>query len=848
MLGTGVLIQLPVHARDVLGGDALALSGLLTIFTVGVGVGALLRPRLGGAEHFQGPPAALVIGACCLALALQTPYAGEARGFLALLADGDAASQLLILFLLACAGGFYIVPLNTRLQRAADNAERARVIACANILSALAMTLISIVGMLAHSRPDGGAVRWGILAASAAAAALLHARVGGGARRLLAWPLASFRAPKPLPPGAVVVARHGGVRAALLLAMAVRGRVELHAPPALARHPALRLLAPVATVRASAFDAPLPEDARRTLILLPAPGPAGGAQLLALLARACDSRRPVVLTHLPHRGPMPDRRIRRTPVHLEALPERPRTAHELYDRLCELEYRLDRHDRTTLASLHAAARRFGPGRVILSDLAGRYSYRKLLQSAYALAALLRRALPGDARTVGVLLPNVFATPATFFALHALGRTPAMLNYTAGAASLESACRTAELTHIVSSRRFIEQAGLAPLAERLAAQVTVLWLEDLRGELTARDKLQAALRAARRPGRGDPNAHAVVLFTSGSEGDPKGVVLSHRNLQRNRAQVRAVLSFYPRDRVLLSLPLFHSFGLGVGLLMPLALGLPCVLATSPLRFKEIPQQIAADRITVFFSTNTFLGGYAQHATRAQLRSLRLTVAGAERLQPAMQELWRERFGIDVQQGYGVTETAPAVSVNAPACARDDTVGRLLPAMELRIAPLPDDPQPERGRLWLRGPNVMLGYWKADRPGVLAPPADGWHDTGDIASLDADGFLRLHGRARRFAKIGGEMVSLEQVEQVVARIWPEHRHLVCAVADARRGEQLVLLTEHPDPDARALADALARQGLPELARPRRIRSIPELPVLGSGKPDLRAGQALAEAVLG
>ena len=861
MIGAGVLVQLPVYMRDTLAGDEQALGGVLAVFTVGVALGALLCGALarGRDAGRHGPLAAALIGAACLLLALEPALPGPARGFAALLGDPQARQSLGLLLLLAIAGGYYIVPLYTRLQRRAEDRRRARAIACTNILNALAMVLVSVLAMLLHGRPDAVAELWWALGASAfLAAALQHRAAGGRLLGLLLLPLlrVTVAVEAPVARGALVLVRRGSARAAWALAACVPGRVEVCAPAALARGPALLLLARWVPVRGYDADDPArvwpprPPGSRRATILLPPPGPAGEARLLDVLREAERApERPLALAHVTGAGPSPQRFRARLTIALEGVPPaaRPPSLHALHDRLCALEYRVRRRDRTVLESLHAAARRYGGGRAILDDGERALSYRGLLTGVYALAGLLRRALPAEREPVGVLLPNVTAAPVVFFALHALGRTPVMLNYGAGEAGVLSACRTARLRHVVTSRRFVAKAKLEPLAAALAGACAVLWLEDLRERLSPGLKFAALLRARRRPPAGDPEAPAAVLFTSGSEGEPKGVVLSHRNLQRNRAQVRAVLDFWPGDRVLLCLPLFHSFALGVGLLLPLSLGLRCSMYPSPLHYKEIPERIAALGITVFFSTDTFLNGYAKTASAAQLQTLRLVVAGAEKLKSATRKLWRERFGVEVQQGYGVTETSPAVSSNTPACARPGSVGRLMPEIEARLEPLPGEPAAGRGRLLLRGPNVMAGYWLPADPRVLAPPPDGWHDTGDVAEFDADGFLTLHGRAKRFAKIGGEMVSLAQVEQHVAEIWPEHRHVVCAVAHASRGEQLVLLTERPEPDAAALRAALRERGVADLARPRRVRAVAELPLLGSGKPDLRRAQRLAEAVL-
>ena len=527
-----------------------------------------------------------------------------------------------------------------------------------------------------------------------------------------------------------------------------------------------------------------------------------------------------------------------------------RDACAMYGILAELEYHTRYEHCTTLQSLHSAARRFGGNRLALSDPERSFTYRKLLQAAYALAGLLDRALPKSQQAVGILLPTAAATPIAFFAVQALRRIPVMLNYTAGPANVASACRTADLTHIVTSRRFIDRAGLQDVADLLAQQYALLWLEDLLPRLGLGGKLAAVWRARRPAPDGDPSDPAVVLFTSGSESEPKGVVLSHRNLHSNRCQVRAVLDFTPRDRLLLCLPLYHSFALGVGMLLPLAAGLPCVLYPNPTHYKKIPELIRAHAITIFFSTDTFLSNYGKSASAADLSSLRLLVAGAEALKPSTRKSWLERFGIEVREGYGVTETSPALSANTPDFSRPGSVGRLMPCIEARLQPLEDAEAPPgrpAGRLLVRGPNVMTGYWLPGSGRDLTPPADDWHDTGDVGEFDDDGFLTLRGRAKRFAKIGGEMVSLAQIEQRISDIWPEHRHVVCAVAHPTRGQQLVLITERPAPDLHQLREALGARGIAALARPRQSVPVETLPILGSGKPDLRQAQALAESTL-
>ena len=868
MIGIAVLTQLPLLARDTLAGDEQTLTLALATFVIGLGLGALLCNLIlrGRARAVWAPLTALAMGVMFWLLSLAVPAAAAPPGLLDLLHDPHAAGILGVLLLLAVLGGFYVVPLYTLLQQRANNEHRARIIACNNILNAGAMVRASRIAF--GTFRSGGTLEtlWLFMAASALAPVLIMLRFGGGSlRRILLWPVATLEfaadGDRRLPRGSLVFTRYATPWVAWSMAAAIPGKLELHAEPALLRPPAVRLLAlwirlrPLDPAQAATHGLHDDGDRERTLAVLP-PDPDSGAlpKLMQAARQHCD--RPVVLAsatepsrHMPRFRPHLEIMLRACPLPAQRSPDAAaarRDACAMYDVLAELEYRTRYEHCTTLQSLHSAARRFGGNRLILSDPERSFTYRKLLQTAYAVAGLLRQTLPASQQAVGILLPTTTVTPIVFFATHALRRVPVMLNYTAGAANLASACRTAALTHIVTSRRFVEQAGLQDAADLLAQQHTLLWLEDLVPQMSLGTKLAAVWRAWRPAPDGDPSDPAAVLFTSGSESEPKGVVLSHANLHSNRCQVRAVLDFTPRDRLLLCLPLYHSFALGVGMLLPLAAGMPCVLYPNPTHYKQIPELIRQHAITIFFSTDTFLNGYGKAADAADLASLRLLVAGAEAIKPSTRKSWLERFGINVHEGYGVTETSPALSVNTPDFNRPGSVGRLMPCIEARLQPL-EDGEAQHGRLQVRGPNVMTGYWLPGDDRMLTPPADGWHDTGDVGVFDADGILTLHGRAKRFAKIGGEMVSLAQIEQRISDIWPEHRHVVCAVPHPTRGQQLVLITERPAPDLNELRNSLGTHGIAELARPRRLVPVETLPILGSGKPDLRQAQTLAESVL-
>ncbi|HMQ58695.1 MAG TPA: AMP-binding protein, partial [Rhizobiaceae bacterium] len=397
-------------------------------------------------------------------------------------------------------------------------------------------------------------------------------------------------------------------------------------------------------------------------------------------------------------------------------------------------------------ALVAAAGRYGPGRVILEDtVTGTLTYKRLLIGARVLGQ--RFATMADrGEAVGVLLPNANGVIATLFALQSAARVAAMLNYTAGPASIVSAIGTARIRTVLSSRAFIEKAQLEDVAKAvIEAGANIVWLEDLRESLAWWEKLVGALmwrRAVRLSATGDA---AVILFTSGSEGTPKGVVLSHANVISNAAQAEARVAISTQDTLFNVLPVFHSFGLTGGAILPLLSGVRLFLYPSPLHYKIIPSVAAKVKPTIMFGTDTFLAGYARPARDKDFESLRFVVAGAEAVKPESRHTWRDRFGADILEGYGMTEAAPVVAVNSSAHSRDMTVGRLLPGIQFRLEPV--EGIEGAGRMWVKGPNVMLGYMTADRPGELQLLADGWHDSGDIVAIDREGYVAIRGRAKR-----------------------------------------------------------------------------------------------------
>lgn len=497
-------------------------------------------------------------------------------------------------------------------------------------------------------------------------------------------------------------------------------------------------------------------------------------------------------------------------------------------------------------ALLQARETFGGTTPILVDGDGRVlSYDEIVRASFALGHALRRGTSAG-ENVGVLLPTGAGTAVALFALSAYGRVPTMLNFTAGEAGLKSALRTAQVKRILTARRFIELAKLEELAAALAQDCELVYLEDVRAALTWRDKL-AAIGGALAPrlvaARAQFAKPAVILFTSGTEGAPKGVALSHQNILANVAQVRAHIDLYDDDVLFNPLPTFHCFGLVVGLFLPLIAGVKVVCHPTPLQPREIVRRIGKHGASILLATDTFISQYARCGEDGDLGCLRLAVCGAERVRDETRTLFRRKYGMEILEGYGVTEASPVVGANQIEANHPGTVGRLMPGMEARLEPV--EGIPNAGLLSVRGPNIMLGYINPGDPGKIEPPAEGWYNTGDVVSIDADGFISIRGRMKRFAKIGGETVSLGVVENCAAALWPDNAHAAVALADDRKGEQIILLTDAPDATRLELVAWAQNHGVSELAVPRKVVHVAAIPLLGTGKTDYVAVKKLAEA---
>jgi acyl-[acyl-carrier-protein]-phospholipid O-acyltransferase/long-chain-fatty-acid--[acyl-carrier-protein] ligase len=898
LLGSVLLAMVPPLARTWLGGNEQVANFFVALFTVGIGLGSWLAARLlkGEVSVRLAPVAALLMTVALFdlwhAVASLPPAGGELRGLATFLSTWEGARITIEFVLLATFGGLFVVPFYAWVQDLAPEAARARVIAANNIFNALFMAAGSF--FLAAALAAGVTLpQVFLLLAVANLLVALYVvwrmprqflrTVGRGLFRLLyRVEIRGLEHVEEAGPRAVIVANHASYLDGPILATFLPEDTHFAVNTFTARGLLVRLASRI-------FDL-LPIDptnpmATRTLIKAVQKDrrvvifPEGRISVTGSLMKIYEG--PGVIAHKADAPVVPVRiegaqkarffsklapgkqRLRLfpkitvtvlPPVRLEPPEEMPAArlrrymADRLYDVLTTAAFVTAPWRRHLMQGLLEARRDHGGWRKVVEDIQRNpVSFDRLLIGCHVLGHRLARMTEGE-DVIGVLLPTSTGCLVTLLGLLTCGRTPAMLNFSTGAVNMGAACKAARVKTIVTSRRFIEQGNLQDFVDFLARQARIIWLEDVREEIGLFDKLRGMLLShlgetgLRLAGaRLDPEEAAVILFTSGSEGVPKGVVLSHANILANAHQVLAKIDLGATDVIFNALPMFHALGLSAGVFLPLLAGSRLFLYPSPLHYKIIPELVYDTGATVFFGTDTFLAGYARNAHPYDFYNVRYVVAGAERVRRETREVWMEKFGLRIYEGYGATETAPVLCVNTPMHFRSGTVGRFLPAIEYRIDPV--EGIREGGRLVVRGPNVMKGYLRADEPGVIEPPSDGWYDTGDIVTVDAEGYVTIQGRAKRFAKIGGEMVSLTAVENVINAAFPQDANAVVSIRDRRKGERLVLITTRAGLDRKTLARAMKEQGAPELFIPRDIIVVESLPVLGSGKTDYVTLTAMA-----
>ena len=467
------------------------------------------------------------------------------------------------------------------------------------------------------------------------------------------------------------------------------------------------------------------------------------------------------------------------------------------------------------------------------------SYKDIIIKSFVLGKYFQKqTMPGE--PVALLLPNSIAALCSFFGLTAYERVPVMLNFSVGAQNMVSMCKTAMVKKVITSLKFVKTAKLESAVEVMKANgVEVVYLESLAKKISLLNKIGAYVRykLKRVPHKDGGSKKAAILFTSGSEGAPKAVVLSHANILSNIKQMSSIETINITDTVFNALPMFHSFGLTVGTLFPVLEGSKLFLYPSPLHYRVVAEIVYEIGATIMFGTDTFFRGYGKIAHPFDFHNVRFMFGGAEAIKPDTRNMWMERLGIRVMEAYGSTECSPVVCANNRIFNRFGSIGKLLPAIEHRIVPV--DGIEKGGELVVKGPNVMLGYIMPDKPGVLAPLEDVWYHTGDVVEIDEIGFVYIKDRIKRFAKIGGEMVSLNAVQEMVCKAYEwmgaEFQYGVVAIPHESKGEQIVLVTNNKQVTQEVIHDYIKNNGLSELYLPRLILFKEQLPVFATGKMD-------------
>ena len=880
LVGAVALSLLPPLVKNALGGTEEVVTACLAVFSISIAIGSGLAAWLAAGRIILLPT---LIGAVLLGLfAIDLGWAtwgvttDAGQGVTAVFGTWRGIHIALDLAGLAIAGGLYIVPVFAAVQSWAGADRRARVIAGVNVLNAAFMAgsavLVAFLQFAGLKTPalfvllGVGSFLVAVAIGRTMPASTLSDALSIIYRALFRIEVKGLDNLRNAGPNVIIALNHVSFLDAGL-ALSLRSRKPIFAiDVAIAKKWWVRPFMKVA--RALPLD-PMKPMATRTLINAVKAGdaliifPEGRITVTGSLMKVYDGAAmiadkadaEVVPVRIEGLELTPFSRLSKGQVRRKWFPKvtvtilepvkltvdpalrgkyrRAAAGAALYGVMSDLVFRTTSTDRTVHEATIAAAQLHGPNRVAIEDpVSGTLTYKRLLIGAAILGRKLMPLAP-EGRPVGVMLPNANGAAATILALMSAGRVPAMINFTAGASNILAACKASDVKHIVTSRAFVEKGRLDNLVAALSGTVSIVYLEDIRQTITKLDKVRGFFGWDKPIVKRKADDWAAILFTSGSEGVPKGVVLSHRNMLANTAQAAARIDFGREDKVFNVLPVFHSFGLTIGLILPLVSGVPIYLYPSPLHYRTVCELIYGVNATIMFGTDTFLSGYARVAHAYDFRSLRYILAGAEPVKEITRRTYMEKFGLRILEGYGVTETAPALALNTPMFNKFGTVGRIMPGMEARLEKVPG--VEEGGRLFVRGPNVMLGYLKVDKPGVLEAPEDGWHDTGDIVTVDAQGFVTIKGRAKRFAKIGGEMISLAAVEMIAGDLWPNALSAIVAMPDARKGERLIMVTQHKDATRQQFMSFARERGASELMIPAEIMVLDKLPILGSGKVD-------------
>ncbi len=904
LVGATYLSQFPTYTKDVLGAGPSVVMLFLIFFTMGIGLGSLFCNRLlkGRVHATYVPLAALGMTLFAIDLVLASQHIVTKSGHLLTLTEFLSHLQnwhvLLDLFFLSACGGIYVVPLYAILQSESEPSYRSRAIACNNIINALFMVIAAIVTSIMLFLHFSVTAVFVLVAIATFVVAIYICNLLPDAlvKSFLIWLFKSlyrvevrgienyYNAGNRV----LIVSNHTSFLDAALIAAFLPDKLTFAIDYQYAKKGWVKVLLklvntfPVDPTNSMAAKS-LIEYLRRNhrVVIFPegritvtgalmkiyeGPGLVADKARAKLLPIRIDGAQYSPFSYL--RGKVKIRwfpkititilepRTFDLPDSITGRQRREQISERLYDIMADTMFLSSNLKETVFQSLLSAKSVHGKKHVVLEDIERKpINYQRLILGSIVLGRRIAKSTQSG-EYVGLLLPNSVGGVVTFFAMQAHHRIPAMLNFSAGIQNLLLACRTAQIKYVYTSKRFIELADLQATADALTADgIKLIYLEDVRAAMGVGEKLLGKLFSYFPQlyyrwynGINKHNEHefplkaAVILFTSGSEGAPKGVLLSHANIQANRFQLTARVDFSPADRVFNALPMFHAFGLTAATILPIISGMRVFMYPSPLHYRIVPEVCYDTNSTITFGTDTFLAGYAKYAHPYNFYSIRYIFAGAERLREDTRRIWMQKFGIRLFEGYGATEASPVLSTNTAMQYKAGTVGRLLPCIKYELRPV--EGIQDGAKLCISGPNVMMGYMFAHTPGVIQPLEDGWHDTGDIVAIDKEGYITIKGRAKRFAKIAGEMVSLTAIEDELYLLWPENQHAILCMPDPRKGEQIILITNTKNATQKQILEHFKTRGVADIAIPRKLIILTKMPVLGSGKVDYQAAKYMLE----